>query len=103
MILLGLGMIMDNNALKCDGQCPKLTQILAMLMILLKHLSSLTTCLRCFHEILSGSGADKLLHLSIAIINSFLKKEFYSECYLVRRSSNKDSLTCQLWAELNVR
>jgi len=23
--LLGLGMMMDNDTLKCDGQCPKLT------------------------------------------------------------------------------
>jgi len=73
-----------------------------MLTIISKHLSFLMTHLRCFHEILSGLGADELLHLLIVIINSFLEKEFHGECCLDESSSNQDLLTCQLWAELNV-
>jgi len=45
-----------------------------MLTMLFKYLSSLTTSLRCFYEIPFGLEVDKLLHLSIAIINFFLEK-----------------------------
>ena len=77
-------------------------QVLVMLMMLSKHLSFLTTSLRCFYEILSGLGADELLHLSIAIINFFQEKEFHNEYCLDGSFSNNDLFTCQLWAELNV-
>jgi len=70
--------------------------------MLSKHLSFLTTSLRCFYEILSGLGADELLHLSIATINFFQEKEFHNEYCLDGSFSNKDLFTCQLWAELNV-
>jgi len=92
--LLGFGIMMDKDALKCDSQCSKLIQALVMLMMLSKHLSSLMTSLRCFHEILSGPGAEKLLYLLIAIINSFLEKEFHDEYCLDGSSSNKDLFTC---------
>ena len=65
-----------------------------MLIILSKHLSFLMTHLRYFYEILSSLGVDKLLHLLIAIMNSFLEKEFHGEYYLDGRSSNKDSSAC---------
>jgi len=71
--------------------------------MLLKYLLSLTTYLRYFYNILSFPGADKLLYLLITIVNSFLEKEFHGKYYLDRRSSNKELLNCQLWAELNVR
>ena len=85
---------MDKDTLKCNSQCPKLIQALVMLTIISKHLLFLTTHSRCFHEILSGPGADELLHLLIVIINSFLEKEFHSEYCLDGSFSNKDSLTC---------
>ena len=49
--------------------------ILAILIIFFKQLISLTTALRCFHKTLLGPGADKLLHLLIALVNSSFKKE----------------------------
>jgi len=41
--------------------------------------SSLINLLRSLHEILSGPGADKLLHLLIALLNSSFEKGAYSE------------------------
>ena len=87
-------MMMDKDTLKYNGQCPKLIQALAMLTMLFKYLLSLTTNLRCFYEIPSGLRVDKLLHLSIAIINSFLEKEFYDEYCLDKSFSSKDLFTC---------
>ena len=40
-----------------------------------KHSVSLTTTLRCFHKTLLGSGADKLLHLLMALVNFSFEKE----------------------------
>jgi len=40
-----------------------------------------------------GPGADELLHLLIAIINSFLEKEFHDKCCLDGRFFNKELLT----------
>lgn len=96
MALFGLGIMINNNTLKCNGQCPKLIQALVMLMMLLKYLLSLTTYLRYFYNILSVLEVDKLLYLLITIVNSFLEKEFHGKCYLDRISSNKELLTCQL-------
>ena len=59
-----------------------------------KHLSSLMTSLRCFHEILSSPGVNELLYLLIAIINSFLEKRFHNKYCLDRSFSNKDLFTC---------
>ena len=46
---------MMNNVLKCTGHRPRLIHMLAMLMILVRHLSCLMTALKCFHEIWSMS------------------------------------------------
>ena len=77
--LLGFGMMIDEDNLKCKGQYLRLIQKLVILMMLSKHFSFLMTSLRCFHEIQSGLGVDKLLHLLMAIINSFLEKEYYTK------------------------
>ena len=50
-----------------------LMYVLVILTILRRHLSSLITALRCFHEIQSGPGVDELLHLVMALLNSSLK------------------------------
>ena len=42
---------------------------LAILTMFSKHSSSLTIILKCFHEILLGPRADKLLHLSMVLVN----------------------------------
>ena len=87
-------MIIDNDALKYDSQYPKLIYILAMLTMFSKHLSSLMTSLRCFHKILSGLGADKLLYLLMAIVNYFFEKELYGKYELEESFSNNDMFTC---------
>ena len=77
--LLGFGMIIDEDAIKCKDQYLRLIQALAILIMLSKHLSFLITSLRYFHKIQSGPEVDELLHLSMAIVNSFLKKEHYTK------------------------
>ena len=44
--LLGLGMIIINEVLKCEGQNPNSEQILAILIIFSRHNLSLTILLR---------------------------------------------------------
>ena len=77
--LFSLGIIIDIDVLKCKDQCLKLIQALAMLIIKFKHISSLIICLRNFHKILLGLGADELLHLLIASLNSSFEKGFHLE------------------------
>ena len=91
---MDFGIIIDNDALKCDSQYPKLIYILAILTMFSKHLSSLMTSLRCFHKILSGLGADKLLYLLMAIVNYFFEKEFHDKYKLEESSSNNNMFTC---------
>ena len=52
--------------------------ILAILMIMFKYKLSLMIYLMCFHEILSGFGNDKSLHLVITLLNSSFEKDIYS-------------------------
>jgi len=99
---LGFGIIIDNDALKYNGQYSRLIHILVMLTMFSKYLLSLTISLRCFHEILSSPEADKLLHLLMAIMNFFLEKKFHNKYSLEGSSSNNDAFTHWLWAELNV-
>ena len=68
--LLDLGIIMDDDILKYNGQCPKLMYILAILIKLLRQKLSLTITLRCFQDTLSGPRVDKLLYLAIELLNS---------------------------------
>ena len=68
-------MIMDGEVLKCIGHKPRLINILVILIILVKYLLSLMTALRCFYEIQSGLCMDKLLHLAIILLNSFLESK----------------------------
>ena len=73
-VLLGFGMIIENNSLKWAGQCPKVIYILVMLTILVRHFLFLTTNFRCFHKMWFRLGVDKLLHLSITVLNSSWEK-----------------------------
>jgi len=43
--------MMNDEVLKYTGHKPRLIHVLTMLMILVRHLSSLMTALRCFHKI----------------------------------------------------
>jgi len=46
-----------------------------MLTMLIRYLLFLTTALRYFQETWSGPEVDKLLYLSIALLNSLLEKD----------------------------
>ena len=93
--MLGLGLMIDDNILKYNSQCPKLIHVLAMLINLLRHILSLMIALRCFHDNLFSPGVNELLHLAIKLLNSLAKNEFQIVVYLVRISSNKSELICQ--------
>jgi len=67
--------MINNNDLKCNGQCPKLMYTLAILMKFFKYSVFLTTTLKCFYKILSGLKVDELLHLSMTLVNSSFEKE----------------------------
>ena len=47
---------------------------LAMLMVLVKHLSCLIMIFRCLHKSLSGPGAKESLHFVITCLSSSLEK-----------------------------
>ena len=73
-----------------------------MLTIFSKYLFSLTITLRYFHETLSGLGADKLLHLSMALMNFLFEKGLQVNKSLVNISFSRATLICQFCTELNV-
>jgi len=100
-VLLGLGMMIDVNILKCTGQYLNLIHILAMSINLLRHSKSLIISLRCLQNNLSGPGVESLLHLYIAERNSLFEKGSHSVRILSGISSNSDASTCQYWAKLN--
>ena len=75
LVLLGLGMIIDVNFLKCIGQYLKLIHILAILTILAAHLGSLRIDFKQHHDIWSDPGVELLLHLIRALHSSATKKD----------------------------
>ena len=81
--LFSLGMTIIVNLLKCKGQYPNLIQALAMWMIILRHSSSLRMILRWLHINLSGPGAEELLQLDKASLNSSFEKEDQGEVGLL--------------------
>ena len=58
------------ECLKWLGQCPKLMYASVMLMMQDRHTSCLRMVLRCHYVSLSGPGAEELLHLINACLNS---------------------------------
>ena len=54
-------------------------QVLAILIIFFKHKLSLSMYLRWLYESLFRLGVDKLLHLSIILVNSFLENGVQEE------------------------
>ena len=92
---------MDGDILRWVSQWPRLIHIFTMLIMLLRHLSSLTTALRCFQKMWSGLGIDKLLHLLIVILNSSLEKKDYVMIGFNKSLSKKSRLICQFYTELN--
>jgi len=87
--LLGLGIMMDIETLKYNGQWPKLMHISAMLMNFLRHAASLTILLRCLHNNLSDSEVNELLHFLIELMNSSFENSFHIVVGLIGISSSK--------------
>ena len=52
--------MINDNDLKCNGQCPKLIYTLTILMKFFKYLVFLTITLKYFHKILSGLKVEYL-------------------------------------------
>ena len=72
--LLDLEIMIDINVLKCNGQCPKLIHVLAILIKLLRQDLSLIMTLRSLQDSLSDLGVKVLLHLLMELLNSSLEK-----------------------------
>ena len=73
--LLGLGMMIEVETLKCKGQWSNSKHVSAILMIFFRHMLFLTIHLRYLHISLFGPKNNKLLHLLIELMNSALEKE----------------------------
>ena len=72
--LLGFGMMIDFDSLKCSGQKPIEMHMLAKFTILSRYVLSAIIGLRCLHVMWSGPGDNEFKHLSIASMNSCLVK-----------------------------
>jgi len=72
--LLDLGIMIDINVLKCNGQCLKLIHVLAILIKLLRQDLLLIMTLRSLQDSLSDLGVKVLLHLLMELLNSSLEK-----------------------------
>ena len=93
--LLGLGMMIDMEILKCISQYLNLIHTLAMLISLLRHSKFLMISLRYLQNNLSDLGVESLLYLYIAENNSSFEKGSHSVRALFGISSNSDTSTCQ--------
>ena len=89
------------NFLKWLGQYSNSIQVLAMAMIFWRHVLSLIMHLRCSHNSLSELGADKLLHLTMVLVNSFSKNGGHNEELYGFNLFNTFSSTWRNWAILN--
>jgi len=67
--------------------------MLAMLMILVKHLLSLIIALRCFHKVQSGLEVDESLHLMMVFLNSPLENRSHLCICFDGNSSKRFRLT----------
>ena len=95
-VLLGLGMMINNDILKYNSQYSKLIYTLVMLTKFFKHVLSLMITLRCFQNILSRLGIDKLLQLAIELSNFLLENKAYIIAGLVEILFNMLELICWL-------
>ena len=87
--------------LKWLGQYPISIQALAIAMMFPRYVLSLTTYLRYSHNNLSGLGADELLYLTMALVNSSSKNGDHDKKWYRFNSFNTFSSTWQNWAVLN--
>jgi len=95
--LLGLGIIMDVETLKCDSQWPNSMHALVMAIRFLRNVTSLIYLLK---YLLFSSGVNRLLHLLMALMNFFSEKGLLFVTGLLETSSSKSKLIWQFWAVL---
>ena len=100
--LFSLGMTTVVDLLKYDGQYPSSIQVLVMWIMISRHSLSLRMILRWLHDNLSGLGAEALLQLAIAILNSSLENKGQEEVGLSMISSRISTSTWWWRAVLNV-
>ena len=74
--LLDLGIMMDIETLKYEGQWPSSIHKSAILMSFLRYMTSLMILLKCLHNSLFGPVVDKLLYLAIELTNSSSENSF---------------------------
>ena len=91
--MLGLGIIIKEDVLKCDNQYPMLIQVLSMLVILRRHLLSSMTTFRYFYITWSRPRENELLYLLMAFLNSFLEKGSQTVVATTRRNGTCSILT----------
>jgi len=101
--LLGLGMIIVDEVLKCKDQNPNSRQVSAILLIFSRHALSLTILLRWYYDSLFGPGVDEFLHLAMDLMNSSSENGGQLADHLSGISSKISMLTCQFWAMLKVK
>jgi len=77
--LLGFGMIIKVDILKCNSQWLRSMHILAILTILDRYLSSSTKTLKCFQETWLSSRVDELLYFLIIFLNLFEKFSYFNK------------------------
>ena len=101
-VLFSLGMIIVIDLLKYDGQYPSSIQALAMQIMIPRHSLSLRIILRWLHDNLSGPGAEALLQLAIAILNSSFENKSQGEVGFLGILSRISTSTWWWRAVLNV-
>ena len=100
-VLLGLEITIIVNFLKWLSQYPDSIQALVMAIIFWRYILSLIMHLRCSHNSLLGPGADKLLHLTMALVNSSSKNSGHNKEWYRFNSFSTFSSTWRNWAVLN--
>jgi len=93
-ILLDLGMIIDMDTLKYEGQYSKSIYTLAIFKTLSRHAKFFMISLRCLQNNLLGPGVELLLYLLIADKNSSLEKKGHQDTTLSGISSRMEVSTC---------
>ena len=101
--LFGFGITIVVDDLKCNGHQPISKHVLAIFMILPRQTLLLIINLRWDQESLSGSGANKLLHLAMAFVNYSLEKGSHSLADLSWTSSRILILIWWYWTWLKVK
>ena len=100
--LFSLEMMIVIDLLKCYGQYPSSIQVLAIWIMIPRYSLSLRIILRWLHDNLSGPGAEVLLQLAIAILNSSFENGGQGEIGFLGISSRILTSTWQWRAVLNV-